>query len=208
MTSDNDDYRESRRVVTRGDLNQRLESVPDAKRKPRHSLAFTDGRGRWKFQRINLRGLDRNVIEGPPGEPGSDGQQGPQGERGPRGQKGARGADGKPGERGPKGERGEKGEKGQRGARGPRGYDGVSVIGPKGPPGPQGEPGTAPVPASATLTRNPDGSVASVSVEGGSVYTVARNPDGSVAAIDNPERNVSVDRDPEGVVTGITVQEL
>ena len=37
---------------------------------------------------------------------------------------------------------------------------------------------------------------------------VARNPDGSVAAIDNPQRNVTVDRDGEGVVTGVTVTEL
>jgi hypothetical protein len=200
-----------RKVITREDLDRAMESLADATRRPRHSIALTDGRGKWKFQRINARALDHNLIQGTDGEPGADGEPGPQGPPGPPGPKGDRGlkgSRGKPGERGPQGEPGPKGDKGQRGARGPRGSDGVSVIGgtgPQGPPGPQGEP---PTPASATLTRNPDGSVASVSVEGGTTYTVARNPDGSVAAIDNPQRNVTVDRDGEGTVTGVTVTEL
>ena len=210
MTNDDDD-RQPRRVVTNDDLDRRLQSVPDATKKPRHSLPLADGKGGWRFERINLRALDRNIIEGPkgpPGEAGPEGEPGPKGPPGPKGDRGLKGSRGKPGERGPQGDPGPKGEKGTRGPKGPRGYDGVSVVGPKGPPGPQGEPGTAPVPASATLTRNPDGSVASVSVEGGSTYTVARNPNGSVAAIDNPQRNVTVDRDGEGVVTGVTVTEL
>jgi hypothetical protein len=83
-------------------------------------------------------------------------------------------------------------------------------TGPAGPPGPEGPPGTSHehVPKSAVLTRDSNGSVESVTVEGQSTWTISRNPDGSVAGLTDGTHDVAVDRDPAGIVTGVTATEL
>ena len=60
-------------------------------------------------------------------------------------------------------------------------------------------------PKSATLTRDISGSVETVTVEGENTWTLSRNPNGSVASLTDTVYNVAVDRDVEGVVTGVTV---
>jgi hypothetical protein len=119
---------------------------------------------------------------------------GPKGDRGPRGFKG---------DRGPGGFKGDKGEEGERGLQGWSG--GGGGRGPAGPPGP---PGGSGVPQSATLTRDSNGAVQSVTVEGESAWVIDRNPDGSVAGLSNAVHDVAVDRDEDDVVEGITVTEL
>jgi len=110
--------------------------------------------------------------------------------RGPRGFKGLRG------------EKGPKGDKGDPGSQGPRGYPGAGAVGPAGPPGADGG---ASVPKSATLTRDGNGSVQSVTVEGENTWTISRNPSGSVASLTDTVYSVAVDRDGDEIVTGITV---
>jgi hypothetical protein len=111
------------------------------------------------------------------------------GDRGPRGFKGA------------KGDRGPKGAKGERGSQGPRGYPGGGSQGPPGPPGPAGSS----TPQSTSLIRDATGAVQSVTVEGQSAWVISRNPDGSVASLTNGTTDVAVDRDVDGVVEGTTV---
>jgi hypothetical protein len=77
-----------------------------------------------------------------------------------------------------------------------------------GPAGPPGADGGESVPQSATLTRDENGAVASVTVEGESAWVVSRNPDGSVASLTNGDHDVAVDRDEAGIVTGVTATEL
>ncbi|GAF72262.1 unnamed protein product, partial [marine sediment metagenome] len=60
-------------------------------------------------------------------------------------------------------------------------------------------------PKSAVLTRDGNGSVETVTVEGENTWTLSRNPNGSVASLTDTVYNVAVDRDVEGVVTGVTV---
>jgi hypothetical protein len=55
------------------------------------------------------------------------------------------------------------------------------------------------------LSRDENGSVASVAIAGGSTWTITRNPDGSVASLSDGSTNVAVDRDVDGVVEGTTV---
>ena len=112
--------------------------------------------------------------------------------RGPRGFKGA------------KGDEGAKGAKGERGSQGPRGYSGGGSMGPPGPPGPAGSS----TPQSTSLSRDANGRVQSVAVEGQSAWVISRNPDGSVAGISDGSTDVDVDRDEAGIVTGTTVTDL
>jgi len=199
-----------RKVITREDLERVLESVADAKKRPRHSLPLADGKGGWRFERINLRALDRNVIQGPAGEPGAHGERGPEGPPGPPGKKGARGERGKVGPAGERGKPGPQGERGKRGQRGPRGWAGVSVIGPKGeqgPPGPPGEPGSS-VPVDASLTRDAGGAVATVTVAGSPTWTITRDANGRVQGIANAEHDVTISRDGNGAVSGIDAEEI
>ena len=55
--------------------------------------------------------------------------------------------------------------------------------GPRGREGPAGPAGGESVPRSATLTRDANGSVASVTVEGEDTWTISRNADLSVASL-------------------------
>ena len=104
--------------------------------------------------------------------------------------------------RGPRGERGPRGYKGE---RGPRGYQGAGGgEGKQGPPGPAGQDADT-TPKSTSLTRDGNGAVQSVSVAGGSTWTITRNPDGSVAGISDGSTDVAVDRDVDGAVEGTTV---
>ena len=80
--------------------------------------------------------------------------------------------------------------------------------GPAGREGPAGPAGGASVPRSATLTRDANGSVASVTVEGEDTWTISRNADLSVASLTDTVHLVEVDRDGDGVVTGVTATEL
>jgi hypothetical protein len=165
--------------------------------------------------------------EGPQGAPGVDGQDGGRGERGPQGPAGERGA------AGPKGAPGARKFTELTDAPSeltPLKYVRSNAAGTKlelvpapksetvimggggmrGAPGPAGPPGTSHehVPRSATLTRDENGSVASVTVEGESAWTITRNPDGSVASLTNGDHNVAVDRDEDGAVEGVTATEL
>ncbi len=88
------------------------------------------------------------------------------------------------------------------------GGGGVGPQGPPGPVGPEGPAGGDSVPQSATLTRDANGSVASVTVEGKAAWVIARNPDGSVAGLTDGTHDVAVDRDAGGIVTGVTATEL
>lgn len=63
-------------------------------------------------------------------------------------------------------------------------------------------------PQSATLTRDGNGAVQSVTVAGQQAWVLSRNPDDSVAGITNTVYQVDVDRDGNGVVTGVTATKL
>lgn len=64
------------------------------------------------------------------------------------------------------------------------------------------------VPQSATLARDVDGNVESVSIVGGATWTISRNANGSVASLTDTVYSVAVDRDGNGIVTGVTATEL
>ena len=128
------------------------------------------------------------------------------GEQGPQGLAGTDGKDAERGPRGPRGERGEPGKKGDRGLQGRHGYDGGG--GTRGPPGPPGADGGESVPQSATLTRDANGAVASVTVEGKAAWIITRDNDGSIVSLSDGDHNVDIDRDEAGVVTGTTVSEV
>ena len=65
--------------------------------------------------------------------------------------------------------------------------------------------GAESAPQSATLTRDGNGSVETVTVVGENTWTISRNPSGSVASLTDTVYSVAVDRDGDGIVTGITV---
>lgn len=164
---------------------------------------------------------------GPKGRDGADGPQGKRGPRGPKGDKGDPGKDGRDGERGPPGKDGAQGlseydlwlQDGNKGtlreflkSRVVR--DNPRVLGMLGGSGGGGraavselrnEIEAAAAPKSATLTRDGNGAVETVTVEGEATWTLSRNPDESVSSLDNGTYNVAVDRDGNGAVTGITV---
>jgi hypothetical protein len=64
------------------------------------------------------------------------------------------------------------------------------------------------VPQSATLARDVNGNVESVSIVGGATWTISRNPNSSVASLTDTVYLVEVDRDGSGIVTGVTATEL
>ena len=142
---------------------------------------------------------------------------GQQGDRGDRGDRGPKGDKGDPGDsayevwlsQGNTGTREDflKKLRGQRGRKGDRGPMGLMGGGAQGPPGPPGPPGSS-TPQSATLTRDGTGSVQSVTVEGEAAWVITRNPDGSIASIANGVSDVAVDRDESGSVSGVSVTEL
>jgi hypothetical protein len=117
-----------------------------------------------------------------------------------------KGPEGEPGPRGLPGKDGEDGEPGVDGERGLQGWSGGG--GGRGPAGPPGPPGDSGVPQSATLTRDSNGAVQSVTVEGAESWIIDRNPDGSVAGLSNSAHDLAVDRDEDGFVEGVTVTEL
>jgi hypothetical protein len=136
------------------------------------------------------------------------------------------GKDGAPGPKGPKGDRGTPGENAYqvwldeghegtkkdflaslKGKRGPTGYPGAP--GSAGIRGPVGADGGDSAPRSATLTRDSNGRVLSVSVEGAPApWVISRNPSGSVASMTDTIHSVEVDRDEDEIVTGVTATEL
>jgi len=158
------------------------------------------------------RGLEK-PKPGPPGAKGDSGAAGPRGAKGDRGAPGSTGAQGEKGDDGrsayevwlAKGNTGTeraflkslKGKEGKKGRMGAGGSDG-----PRGAPGP---PGEAPAPVSTALTRDAEDRVATITPEGRPTWTISRNPDGSVASITDGETDVAVDRDAEDRVEGITV---
>jgi hypothetical protein len=119
-----------------------------------------------------------------------------------------KGPEGGPGPRGLPGKVGEDGEPGEEGEQGPRGWPGGGGSGAVGPAGPPGPPGDSSVPQSASLTRDSNGRVQSVTVEGESPWVIDRNANGTVAGLSNSAHDVAVDRDEDDVVEGITVTEL
>lgn len=64
------------------------------------------------------------------------------------------------------------------------------------------------IPNSATLTRDGNGAVETVTVTGGSTWTISRNADNSVASLTDTVYLVEVDRDGSGIITGVTATEL
>lgn len=60
------------------------------------------------------------------------------------------------------------------------------------------------VPKSATLTRDGNGAVETVTVTGGATWTISRNPNQSVASLTDTVYLVTVDRDGGGIITGVT----
>jgi hypothetical protein len=60
------------------------------------------------------------------------------------------------------------------------------------------------VPQSATLTRDGNGAVETVTVTGGATWTISRNPDTSVASLTDTVYLVTVNRDGGGIITGVT----
>jgi hypothetical protein len=64
------------------------------------------------------------------------------------------------------------------------------------------------VPQSATLTRDENGSVQSVTVEGEAAWVITRDAGGRIASLTDGAYNVSVDRDETGAVEGVTSTEL
>jgi len=60
------------------------------------------------------------------------------------------------------------------------------------------------VPQSATLTRDGNGAVETVTIVGGATWTISRNPNQSVASLTDTVYLVAVDRDGNGIITGVT----
>jgi hypothetical protein len=58
------------------------------------------------------------------------------------------------------------------------------------------------------LSRDANGAVQSVTVEGEAAWVITRNEDGSVASLSNGTTDVAVDRDADGIVEGTTVTDL
>jgi hypothetical protein len=102
--------------------------------------------------------------------------------------------------------RGPKGARGDKGARGERGYAGSG--GAAGATGPKGDPGASPEPKSSIITRDGDGKILSVTLEGEPTWSLSRDVDGAVASIEDPETRVTVSRDGDGNVSGTVVEEL
>ena len=154
--------------------------------------------------------------KGEKGDGGPEGRGGARGSKGDRGDDGPKGDTGKSAyqiwrSQGNTGTledflRSLRGKRGSKGAKGPQGFTGFS--GSSGRPGPPGPPGEAPAPADSAITRDAGGAVQTVAVEGRPTVTVTRNPDGSVASIVSSERTVTIDRDEAGVVEGTTVTEV
>jgi hypothetical protein len=67
-----------------------------------------------------------------------------------------------------------------------------------------GSSGHVHVPQSATLTRDGAGSVETVTIVGGATWTISRNPNNSVASLTDTVYLVAVDRDGDGIITGVT----
>ena len=67
-----------------------------------------------------------------------------------------------------------------------------------------GTSGHVHVPQSATLTRDGNGAVETVTVIGGATWTISRNPNESVASLTDTVYLVTVDRDGGGIITGVT----
>jgi len=67
-----------------------------------------------------------------------------------------------------------------------------------------GTSGHVHVPQSATLTRDGNGSVETVTIVGGATWTISRNPNQSVASLTDTVYLVTVDRDGGGIITGVT----
>jgi len=173
---------------------------------PRH-------RGKVTFRRRPKKIVIGPVQEPVPGPEGKEGPAGPPGPRGREGPAGPPGKDGAPGRDGKnayelwlEAHPGKskldyaKAMKGKKGDKGNRGYPGSD--GPRGAPGP---PGAGSEPVSSSLTRDGDGNVQSVAIAGGATWTISRNPDGSVASLTDGETDVAVDRDGGGKVSGTTV---
>ena len=163
-----------------------------------HREESSGGRERAE-ESIPRPGRTDGTERGDRGEPGRDGAEGPAG---------ADGADGlsayqlwlKAVHSGSKAayQKWLKGKRGERGRMGPGGSDGS-----RGAPGP---PGAGSEPVSTSLTRDGNGNVQSVSIAGGATWTISRNPDGSAASITDGETDVAVDRDQGGTITGTTVE--
>ena len=166
--------------------------------------------------KFRLAKSDEKHVDGTRGTSGRRGAKGEPGPKGDKGTAGTRGAKGAPGRSAfqvwlDAGNEGTKKDfleslKGKQGQRGKIGYPGEP--GPRGREGPAGPAGGESVPRSATLTRDANGSVASVTVEGEDTWTISRNVDLSVASLTDTVHLVEVDRDVDGIVTGVTATEL
>ena len=70
--------------------------------------------------------------------------------------------------------------------------------------GGSGGAGHTHAPQSATLTRDGNGAVETVTIVGGATWTISRNPNQSVASLTDTVYLVTVDRDGGGIITGVT----
>ena len=168
-------------------------------------------------------------IEGPEGKQGEPGLDGKDGHRGHPG------IEGKAGERGAAGSKGAAGAKkftdltdtpgqlvpGQFVRANATGtklelvpppksetvFMGGGGRGAPGPAGPPGADGGESVPKSATLARDENGNVESVTVEGKATWTITR-VNGRIASLTDGAYDVAVDRDEDGAIEGVTSTEL
>ncbi len=60
-------------------------------------------------------------------------------------------------------------------------------------------------PQSFTLTRDVNDLIATVAITGGATWTLSRNPNQSVASLTDTVSLVTLDRDVNGLLTGVTV---
>jgi hypothetical protein len=61
------------------------------------------------------------------------------------------------------------------------------------------------VPQSFTLTRDVNDFIETVAITGGATWTLSRNPNQSVASLTDTVYLVTLDRDGNGLLTGVTV---
>jgi hypothetical protein len=182
-------------------------------------------------KKITIRRRPPPPTQGPPGERGLAGAPGKAGLDGERGDRGPSGPSGERGGVGPKAEPGAKkftdlddtpgqlvpGQFVRANASGTKlelvappksavimGGGGRGAPGPAGPPGADGGES---VPQSATLTRDENDAVASVTVEGKATWTITR-VNGRIASLTDGAYNVDVDRDEDGAIEGVTATEL
>lgn len=80
----------------------------------------------------------------------------------------------------------------------------VGPMGPQGPQGEQGPPGNSSTPESSVFTRNINGAISLITYESGKTVTINRVGDNISTIVDSELGTYTINRDINGVVTGVS----